>query len=84
MRGDVVISPVATEKSMFNTEKENKLTFIVNRKANRDEIKKAVEELYSVKVTSVRTMHTKAGKKAIVQLESSYSADEIAGRIGIF
>ncbi|MHB8396124.1 MAG: 50S ribosomal protein L23 [Thermoplasmataceae archaeon] len=84
MKRDVIISPVATEKTMFNTEKENKLTFLVDRKAGRKQVKEAVEKMYSVKVVSVRTMITKFGKKAIVKLDTEFSADEIAGRIGIF
>ncbi|MCL4328779.1 MAG: 50S ribosomal protein L23 [Candidatus Thermoplasmatota archaeon] len=84
MKREIIISPVATEKSMLITERENKITFIVDRTANRKMIKEEVERMYSVKVTSVRTLMTKYGKKAIVTLDPEYSADELSGRIGIF
>lgn len=78
------MSPVATEKSMLLTERENKLTFIVHRKANKEMVKKEVETMYDVKIESVTIMITKRGKKAIVKLTSDFSADDVAGRIGLF
>lgn len=81
---EIIISPVATEKSTLQTEKENKLTFLVNRKARRADIRKEVEERFDVKVEKVNLMITKEGKKAIVKLTKDYTADDIAGRIGIF
>jgi large subunit ribosomal protein L23 len=79
-----VYSPVATEKSMLLMEKENKLTFVVDRKANRNQIKKEVEERFDVKVVSVNILISKRGKKAIVSLAEGYSAEDVGGRIGIF
>lgn len=81
---EVIISPVATEKTMLQMEKENKLTFIVLRRARKSEIKEEVEKRFDVKVTKVNTVITKNGKKAVVELSKEYSADEIGGRIGIF
>ncbi len=81
---DHIIKPVATEKTMLQVEKENKLTFIVHKKSTKSGIKKEVEERFSVKVESVNMLITKAGKKAVVKLTPEYSADDIAGRIGIF
>ena len=81
---NVIISPIATEKSMLGMEKENKLTFMVMKKANKVQIKEEVEKRFELKVLSVNTLITKKGKKAIVELDKSYSADEIAGRIGVF
>ena len=81
---DIIIKPIATEKTMLQLEKENKLSFIVNKKSRRGDIKKEVEEKFSVKVTDVNIIITKNGKKAVVTLSKEFSADEIAGRIGIF
>jgi large subunit ribosomal protein L23 len=60
---DVLKSPVITEKSVLLKEEttgdENAgqiLTFRVNKKAGKDDIKKAVEEIFSVKVAKVRTI----------------------------
>lgn len=84
MMEDIIIRPIATEKTMLLLEKENKITFIVNRKSKKSEVKKEVEEKFDVKVTAVNIIITKEGKKAIVTLSKEFSADEIAGRIGIF
>ncbi|MCL4327605.1 MAG: 50S ribosomal protein L23 [Candidatus Thermoplasmatota archaeon] len=79
-----IYSPVATEKSMLLMEKENKLTFVIDRKASRNQIKKEVEERFDVKVVSVNILVSKRGKKAIVSLAEGYSAEDVGGRIGIF
>ncbi len=82
---DVIIRPDITEKSMSMIEKENKLVFIVSRKANKKIIKQAVEKLYEVKVESVNTLITPKGeKKAFIKLSPEYKAEEIATRMGIF
>lgn len=80
---DVVIRPVVSEKSMGLME-ENKYTFIVDPKANKLEIKHAIQELFKVKVEKVYTMKVRGKKrrqgrfegyqpdrkKAIVQLKA--------------
>lgn len=53
---DVLIRPVLSEKVNKLTEKFNRYTFIVNRKANKLEIKKAVEEFYGIQVQEVNTL----------------------------
>jgi large subunit ribosomal protein L23 len=53
---DVLIKPVLTEKVNKQMEKNRAYTFIVDRKANKLEIKKAVEEFYGVTVADVNTL----------------------------
>ncbi len=53
---DVLIRPVLSEKVNKLTEKFNRYTFIVDRKANKLEIKKAVEEFYGIQVEDVNTL----------------------------
>jgi large subunit ribosomal protein L23 len=53
---DVLIKPVLTEKVNKQMEKNRAYTFIVDRKANKLEIKKAVEEFYGVTVDEVNTL----------------------------
>lgn len=53
---DVLIKPILTEKVNKQTEKFRRYTFIVDRKANKLEIKKAVEDFYGVSVTEVNTL----------------------------
>jgi large subunit ribosomal protein L23 len=60
---DIIRRPLITEKTTTQKELYNQLTFEVDRKANRIEIKKSVEKIFNVKVSSVRTMNVK-GKPA--------------------
>ena len=55
---DIIIAPVLTEKSYANLE-ENKYTFFVDVRANKTEIKIAVESIFGVKVESVNTINRK-------------------------
>ena len=61
---DIIKKPVVTEKSTALLE-ENKYTFIVDPRANKIEIRKAVEELFNVKVDEVRTMRVKGKFKRV-------------------
>jgi len=54
---DVVVRPIVTEKSSLLKEGGNQYVFVVARGANKIEIAKAVEQLYKVKVLSVRVMN---------------------------
>jgi large subunit ribosomal protein L23 len=52
---EVLVKPVLSEKINKQTEKMNRYAFIVGRKANKIEIKKAVESFYGVQVINVNT-----------------------------
>lgn len=80
----IVKHPVMTEKAMRMVEDENKLVFIVDRRANKRSIKRAIEELFDVRVEKVRTVITLRGeKKAIVKLSKEYKAVDVAVRLGL-
>jgi large subunit ribosomal protein L23 len=60
----VLIKPLITEKMTELSEKRNQYGFIVDRKANKIEIRKAIEGQYNVAVTSINTMiYTGKSKK---------------------
>lgn len=81
---DVIKYPMMTERSVSMIENENKLIFIVNKEANKDDIAKAVKELYEVEAETVRTLITRQGeKKAFVKLKAGYNASEVAIKLGI-
>lgn len=81
---DVIRYPHLTEKSVGMVEEENKLVFIVEDEANKNDVKWAVEEEFSVGVTKVNTLNTmKGNKKAIVQLSEDDNALDIATRLGM-
>ena len=62
---DVIHRPVVTEKSSIAREEANIATFRVDPNATKLEIRKAVEELFDVKVMSVRTMQQPGKKRRI-------------------
>jgi large subunit ribosomal protein L23 len=65
-------------------EKENKLVFVVSLKASKADVKKAVEQLYEVKVKDVNTLITHQGeKKAFVKLQPEYKAADVAIKLGL-
>jgi len=89
---DIIRKPVITEKSTLASE-HNQVVFEVSTDASKPEIKKAIEELFKVKVTAVNTITTKGKtkrfrgrpyrrsdvKKAIVTLKDGDSIDVTTG-----
>lgn len=86
---DIVIKPLITEQTTHFANKKNVYSFEVNNKANKIQIKGAVERLYGVKVTDVRTANRKGKpkkrgrfmgkrsdwKKAVVVLDEQHHID---------
>ena len=64
MSGSILIKPVISEKSEALTAKGNQYTFVVDKKANKLEIKKAVEAMFSTSVVAVNTVIVPARMKA--------------------
>jgi len=62
---EIVKRPLITEKSTIQKEANNQLSFEVDRKANRVEIRHAVEKIFNVRVVRVRTMQTKGKVKRV-------------------
>ena len=80
----IIKSPYITEKVTGMIDSDNTLEFLVDMKSTKPEIKKALEELYSIDVLTVRTMITSRGKKkAIVTLAKDGGANELATRLGL-
>jgi len=81
---DVILHPIMTEVASRILESENKLVFVVSLKASRKDVKRAVEELYEVRVEKVTTNITAKGqKKAFVKLHPDYKATDVAIKLGI-
>jgi large subunit ribosomal protein L23 len=80
----VIQYPLMTERSVNMIEYENKLVFMVDRKATKNMIAKAVEELYEVEAETVNTLINRKGeKKAFIKLKDEYDASDVAIRLGI-
>jgi len=86
---NIIVRPLITEQGVHLANTKGAYSFEVNRKANKQEIKNAVEKLYNVKVSKVRTANrkgkprrrgrnfgsTSSWKKAVVYLEGDYHID---------
>ncbi|HEV8050417.1 MAG TPA: 50S ribosomal protein L23 [Thermoplasmata archaeon] len=84
LRHRILLHAYVTEKSMDEMERMNKLEFMVDRRANRAEIRRAVEEIYSCKVAKVNVKIVRNGKIATIKFAPPYSAEDIGGRAGVF
>ena len=66
---DILVGPLLTEKGAALKENENKVLFRVAKHANKIEIKKAVEEIFKVKVDRVSTINCKGKNKRMGKYE---------------
>ena len=81
---DIIKYPLSTEKSIRLMESENKLIFMVDRRANKHQIKDALESLFKVKVQKVNTYIGPDGKKrAYVKLSDETPAIDVATQLGL-
>ena len=81
---DVIYYPLMTESASVMVERDNKLMFVVNVKASKSDVKRAVERLYEVKVERVTMLITPQGeKKAFVRLKPEFLASDVAIKLGI-
>ena len=86
---DIIKAPIVTEKSLELSWQHNTFVFSIDPKASKIEIKEAIEKLFNVKVTSIRTInvkpkkrrvgrysgYTNRSKKAIVTLQEGQTID---------
>jgi large subunit ribosomal protein L23 len=81
---DVVKYPLSTEKSIRLMESENKLVFVVDLKATKQDVKRAVESLFKVKIVKVTTHIAPNGdKRAYVKFSKATPAIDIATNMGL-
>jgi large subunit ribosomal protein L23 len=90
---NVLVKPLLTEKTSKETENYNRYAFVVNVKANKEQIRSAVEKYFDVKVLNVRTSvlpgktkrsgrgfkKTQSSKKAYVQLQDGQKIEFFKG-----
>ena len=90
---EVIRKPLVTEKSNIGREENNLVTFAVDLRANKHDVRRAIETLFDVNVLEVRTMrmprklrrvgkfagHKPQWKKAIVQLAEGQSIEFFEG-----
>ncbi|MBN1166176.1 MAG: 50S ribosomal protein L23 [Methanospirillaceae archaeon] len=76
--------PYATEKATTAVDEKSQLQFIVDNRASKADIKRAIEKTFGKEVTAVNTMMTTKGrKKATISFADNKAAEEIMSRLGI-
>jgi ribosomal protein uL23 len=81
---EVIKYPLSTEKAIRQIEFDNKLSFVVSPRATKRDIKRAVEELFKVKVTRVNVQNSFRGhKRAYVRLSASDIASDVSADLGL-
>lgn len=80
----IIKNPITTEKAVRLMESQNKLVFIANFDASKQEIKEAVEKIFKVKIVKVNTLITPKGvKKAYIRLSPETPALDVATQLGL-
>ena len=77
------MKPIVTEKAVMMIERENVLTFEFRKEITKEEIKKEVEEIFNVKIKSIRTLIRNNKKYAYVKLKKEFLAMDIATKLGL-
>lgn len=80
----IIKYPLSTEKAIRLMESENKIVFVVDDKAGKAEIKKAVEDAFDAKVIKINTLNDSKGRKrAYVKFSAETPAIDLATRLGL-
>ncbi len=80
----IIVRPLSTEKSIRQIEFDNKLAFVVHPRATKKDIKKAVEDMFKVKVTKVNVQNSFVGeKRAYVKIGPEHLASDISADLGL-
>ena len=79
----IIIRPYNTEKTFAMIETEQKLCFLVEKSANKNDIVSAIETLYKEKAIKVNTSRTVYGKKAFVKFQTTEQARDLATKVGM-
>lgn len=81
---NIIKYALSTEKAIRMMESDNKLIFVVDLKARKNEIKKAIEDLYKVKIVKVNTLIDRDGRKrAIIKFAQDNPAIDVATKLGL-
>lgn len=76
--------PLSTEKAVREMETSNTLLFVVSKRANKKQVKWAIEKEFGVKVIDVRTLISQEGtKKAYIKLHMDTPAVDVTTKLGL-
>lgn len=79
----LLIKPITTEKAVRQIELDNIITFEVDKRVSKKEIKTELETLFKVKVDSVNTLVKNNTKYAYIKLNKNSPAIDIATKLGM-
>lgn len=79
----MLLKPITSEKAVRMIDLDNTLLFELERRAIKEDIKKSVENVFSVKVINVRTMIKGNKKYAYVRLAKANPAIDVATKLGM-
>ena len=80
----ILLYPLSTEKSIRQIEFDNKLSFVVSHSASKQDVKKAVEVMFKVKVAKVNIQNSiKGEKRATVKLTPQFLASDVSADLGL-
>ena len=79
----ISLKPLITEKAVMMIETSNILTFKTNKEKTKVEIRKEVEELFGVKVKTIKTLIRDNKKIAYVKLKKEFPAIDVATKLGM-
>mgnify|MGYP001581840104 FL=1 len=77
------LKPITSEKAVKLIDLDNTLMFEVERKGNKESIKKEVEQIFNVKVEKIRTLIRNNKKYAYVKLNKNNPAIDVATKLGM-
>jgi large subunit ribosomal protein L23 len=81
---EIIKYPLSTEKSLRQIEFDNKLAFAVHKRATKNDVKRAVEELFKVRVVKVNVQNAIQGqKRAYVKLGPESLASDVSADLGM-
>jgi large subunit ribosomal protein L23 len=77
------MKPIVTEKAVMKIESENLLTFELDKRKTKTEIKKEIEEIFGIKIDKIRTQVRNNKKLAYVKLNKNDLAIDVATKLGL-
>jgi large subunit ribosomal protein L23 len=81
---EIIKYPISSEKSIRLMESENKLMFVVDRRAKKPQIKQTIQDTFKVKIVQLNTyIGTDGKKRAYVKLSKATPAIDVATKLGL-
>lgn len=77
------MKPIITEKAVMMIETQNVLTFVLDKRKTKEEIKKEIQDMFDVKIDKIRTIIRGNKKYAYVKLKKEFPAIDLATKLGL-